>query len=64
MELEKHHSFGEVTPDTAPTIFQGPTRKHKDLVIKKAWLPDHNRELLPGMQKKDHYERLREPVVV
>lgn len=36
LELEKPHSFGEVTPDTAPTIFKGPTRKHKDLVIKKA----------------------------
>lgn len=37
LELEKPHSFGEVTSDTAPTIFKGATRKYKDLEIKEAW---------------------------
>ena len=33
LELEKPHSFIGVTPDAAPTIFQGLSRNYKDLTF-------------------------------
>ena len=33
LELEKPHSFTGVTPDAAPTIFQGLSRNYKDLTF-------------------------------
>ena len=35
LELEKPHSFRGVTPDVAPTIFQGLSRNYKGLDIKE-----------------------------
>ena len=67
MELEEPHSFSGVTPDTAPTIFKGPSRKYKDLDIKEPWLFRPEQRASPRdqeKQEKGHYEELREPVVV